>query len=124
MLQLKATSYLNAMLIDYKCSGCMRYVLSFETTQQRSKKAYRGALRNASCSGFFCGFFSAEWAHIGAPALHNSFFFVVTWGGGLLSCLTACLHANVMWTAHSQHQEDWAGHSWSSTALRYDVLFS
>jgi hypothetical protein len=27
------------------------------------------------------------------------------------------------WTAYSEHQEVWAGPSWSSTALRYDVAF-
>jgi hypothetical protein len=27
------------------------------------------------------------------------------------------------WTAHSEHQEVWAGPSWSSIALRYDVAF-
>jgi hypothetical protein len=27
------------------------------------------------------------------------------------------------WTAHSEHQKVWAGPSWSSIALRYDVAF-
>jgi hypothetical protein len=27
------------------------------------------------------------------------------------------------WTAHLNYQEVWAGPSWSSTALRYDVAF-
>jgi hypothetical protein len=27
------------------------------------------------------------------------------------------------WTAHPEHQEVWAGPSWSSVALRYDVAF-
>jgi hypothetical protein len=36
------------------------------------------------------------------------------------------LHAGRLalpWTAHLEHQEVWAGPSWSSTALRYDVAF-
>jgi hypothetical protein len=33
------------------------------------------------------------------------------------------LDSVLTWTAHSEHQEVWAGPSWSSVALRYDVAF-
>jgi hypothetical protein len=48
---------------------------------------------------------------------------LVGFGFGGVACNATSLGGLPAWTAQSEHQEVWAGPSWPSIALRYDVAF-